>query len=929
MQKLHIGKRFFSGKRGLFLILGIYFLAAVLSLFLSSRIRINYDISDYLPADTQTARAMEQIRDEFGMTGSIQIMASDITVTKAEELKSELAEIPGVLTVSFDARDARYYRDGTALFVVLADGDDYSDTARQVASDIRNLTEGREDLPHIEYGGTAIHKQILQETITHQMVLILAISLCMVVVILLITSRSWLEPLILLAASGVAVLLNRGTNLIFGEISYITNSIAAILQLALSIDYSIVLLHAYRSRRATGEAPSAAMRSAILSVVRPVSASALTTIAGLLALLFMSFRIGYDVGIVLIKGIVLSGVTSLTLLPALVLLFERPMEKTAKRAFIPHGSAFVGVAKRAGKVLVPAALVLAVVCGVLQSSNRYTYSDKSIEKNPISDTFGQNNTVVLIWERTGDDSALESALTDRLSALRRSDGTPVLTGTSSYSGIALIPVLERENTAEELYAALPQELRDGGISLFYIRQVYGMTAWETVQDNAVDFRTMLDHLVALSASPDLAPLIPDDVSADLLRLRDGVREAVEKMEAPTDRSALRAYCADTLRLNYTDEQIDRFFSGYFESQGEEPADTAPLLGLLSYMESTGKVTDKLKATIIRQYRRTYDRICSSCTAAEFYPTLREIVKGLTSFYPETNLPDALVRQLYISYFTETGQLPDRRIGGFDLLAFLSDAVHGDPSVSELLPDGTVAKLDNALEQLDRAKSLFRGERYTRMLLSVNLPNEGEDSSAFVENLNAILGETVGPDALAAGEIISTYDLAKTFSHDNLLISVFTLVSVFLIVLFLFRSLSLPVLLVGVIQGAIFIAMAIAGLTGEIFFMSYIVSVCILMGATIDYGILMSSGYLNARRSQDRDEALKTAVSGAMPTVFSSGLILSVCGFVIFFLSTQSAISTVGLLLGIGTVSSVLMITLVLPSLLYLLDRFVLGLSWKS
>ena len=125
-----------------------------------------------------------------------------------------------------------------------------------------------------------------------------------------------------------------------------------------------------------------------------------------------------------------------------------------------------------------------------------------------------------------------------------------------------------------------------------------------------------------------------------------------------------------------------------------------------------------------------------------------------------------------------------------------------------------------------------------------------------------------------------------------------------------------------------VAGAIEGATGGIFFMSYIVSVCILMGATIDYGILMSSNYLDARREHDRGDALKLAVAAAMPTVFSSGLILSVCGFVIHFLSTQNAISTVGLLLGIGTVSSVLMITFVLPALLYLLDRFVLGLSWR-
>ena len=300
--------------------------------------------------------------------------------------------------------------------------------------------------------------------------------------------------------------------------------------------------------------------------------------------------------------------------------------------------------------------------------------------------------------------------------------------------------------------------------------------------------------------------------------------------------------------------------------------------------------------------------------------------------PETAISAALAGQAYLSYFLADGRIPDRTISGWELLAFLTDALQEEDGLGSLLPDGALTVLDGALAQLEKAKALFRGERYTRMLLSVDLPNEGADSAAFVKALGAILTDVVGSDARAAGEIISTSDLTSTFSHDNLLISVFTLVSVFAIVLLLFRSLSLPILLVSVIQGAIFIAMAVAGAIegamGGIFFMSYIVSVCILMGATIDYGILMSSNYLDARREHDRGDALKLAVAAAMPTVFSSGLILSVCGFVIHFLSTQNAISTVGLLLGIGTVSSVLMITFVLPALLYLLDRFVLGLSWR-
>lgn len=274
-------------------VIALFALAAVLSAVFMGKVAINYNLADYLGKDTQTKIALDLIEDEFGMTGSLQVMVKDVSADTADEICGELEDIPDVLNVSFDKYDQNYYKDGNALFVVLIDGDDYSENAKAVVGDVRDLLSSYE----VEYGGTTIEKQSLQDSITSEMGYILAISLCLVVAILLITSESWLEPLVLLAASGVAVLINRGTNFFFGESSYITNSISAILQLALSIDYSIVLLHAYRRKKENLPDNTAA----IYSVVKPVSASALTTIAGLLALLFMSFRIGFDIGIVLMK----------------------------------------------------------------------------------------------------------------------------------------------------------------------------------------------------------------------------------------------------------------------------------------------------------------------------------------------------------------------------------------------------------------------------------------------------------------------------------------------------------------------------------------------------------------------------------------------------------------------------------------------------
>ena len=239
------------------------------------------------------------------------------------------------------------------------------------------------------------------------------------------------------------------------------------------------------------------------------------------------------------------------------------------------------------------------------------------------------------------------------------------------------------------------------------------------------------------------------------------------------------------------------------------------------------------------------------------------------------------------------------------------------------------KVNDAQNDIENAEDLFIGENYSRMLLSVNLPNESEESTNFVNYLSGEVESVFGKNAHIAGEIVSTNDLSTTFEKDNLFISIFTIVSIFVIVMLIFKSLSLPVLLVAVIQGSIWIAMSTSLLGGSMFFMSYIVATCILTGATIDYGILMSTNYIGFRATLDKKEALYKSVETAIPTVFTSGMILTICGFVIGIIASQNAISTIGILLGKGTLVSVLMITLVLPSILYLFDKFILKFSFKK
>lgn len=1071
--------------------------AAILSAVFMGRVAINYDLSDYLGKGTQTKTALDIIDDEFGMTGNIQVMAKNVSAETADEILDKIESIPNVMNVSFDKYDETYYKDGNALFIVIIDGDDYSENAKQVSLDIKSALESYDGM---EYGGTTVEKQALQDSITSEMVYILAISLCLVVAILLITSESWLEPFVLLAASGVAVLINRGTNIFFGEISYITNSIAAILQLALSIDYSIVLLHTYRREKENSESDGAAMKAAIKSVIKPVSASALTTIAGLLALLFMSFRIGFDIGIVLMKGIVISAVTSVTLLPALVLLLDRPMKKAKKKSFVPRGKGFCKTAYKAGKVIVPVALALVICCGVLQTGNTFIFSDTKTGNEAISDVFGSNNSVVVVYKNSENNYENEQKLADLLYAYKTSGGRSVLTNYTAYTNtvrdmydltkaVRKLDISEKDAemlftmynlyhspserlisfadfidfandlietdedakefidaetsktlktlkvaseittgdlTAEELYEKLTTGVMEGtDVKLFSLKQLYGLYFYDKVGEKSVNFKTMLDFMISASEDENISSIFDGTTVLQLKMLSAGIAQFDQQMEMPTDKATAKNLIYRNCGVTLTDAQLAQIYAGYFATTGQTAGDTIPFLPLMKFLLASGQIKDESVAATVTGYDTLYAAANASYGYESFLPALSQIATALSGAAPQIAVTAESVQQLYIMYLYKTGTMADGKINGKTFVLYALDAdktnavVHGqltdenrnklcdmltvnsyisdespltyeqayekltslqneiksDMSSSALekdkvsgvyikyaiadgkslispimacelldfvtenmdtnsllkrkMNDENRKKVSDAQDDIAEAEDLFLGENYSRMLLSVDLPNESDETTDFVDYLSGEVKNVFGDDACITGNIVSTYDLETSFAYDNRLITIFTLISIFVIVMVIFRSLSLPVILVATIQGAIFIAMSTQLLGSGVFFMSYIVTTCILMGATIDYGILMSSNYVAYRGLYDRKKALELSVEAAMPTVFTSGLILTVCGFVIHFISSQNSISTVGLLLGIGTICSVVMITIVLPSVLYILDKFVLCLSLKN
>ena len=284
---------FIVDKRRLFVVL--FAVACVLSIFSVSKTDVNNELTDYLPDSTQTRQGLEIMNREFITYGDAKVMVSNVTFAQAEELAEMLRGVDGVKSVEFE-KDTQHYNSASALFVVTFDGEKLDEISIQGVKNVRAALDGYDTYITTEIGNPT------GEILEREMRIVLIILMCSIFVVLLLTSHTYAEVPVLIITFAVAVWVNKGTNYWFHEVSFITNSIAAVLQLGLGIDYAIIMCHHYTEERERMEPREATIRALTLAIPE-ISASSLTTISGLLALSFMKIKIGEDMSLVLIKAI--------------------------------------------------------------------------------------------------------------------------------------------------------------------------------------------------------------------------------------------------------------------------------------------------------------------------------------------------------------------------------------------------------------------------------------------------------------------------------------------------------------------------------------------------------------------------------------------------------------------------------------------------
>lgn len=725
------------------IIVVIYIIALACSLVTSGWVEVCNDLTEYLPETTETRRGLSIMEDELVTYGTGRIMVSQVTYEIADRLADEIADIDGVSMVTFDDTED-HWKGSDALIDVTFSGEEDDEVSTQAMEDIKALLA-----PYDTYISSTVNSSS-SAALDNDMNTILAIVAVIIVAVLLLTSNSYAEVPVLVLTFASAALLNKGTNFIFGTISFVSNSVTVVLQLALAIDYAIIFLHRFTEEQQTHTDRDACVL-ALAASIPSISASSLTTISGLAAMMFMQFRIGFDLGIILIKAILFSMLSVFTLMPALLMMFSKAMSKTRHRSFIPKIDGFGKIVVKLRYIGVPLFAVCVVGGFILSNRCPYVYSYSEIDtphqseshlaEKRINETFGRQNVLALLVPK-GDYAKEKQLLAD----IEQYEQVKTVTGLSNI------------------------EVEDGTML------TDALTPREFAELTDMDYEMICALYAAYAAD--------DDNYASLVGGMD----------------------------NYSVSVMDMFFFVY----------------------------DKIQ-------------------------------QGNISI-------DA-----------------DKR-----------------------------ADLDDMYDQLTMARDQMIGKDYDRIVVQLNLPEESDETFAFLQTLHTEAEKYYdADDVYVVGNSTSDYDLSVTFAKDNIMISVLSVVFVILVLLFTFKSVGLPILLITVIQGSIWINFTFPAITNTpIFFMSYLIVTAIQMGANIDYAIVISDRYTEMKQSYPPKVAIVKALSLAFPTMVTSGGILVSAAYLIGQISTEASIVGIGQCLCRGTLISISLVMCILPQILVLGDTLV-------
>lgn len=975
--------------------------------FLCFKVNVNADMTRYLPDGSPMKEGLEIIAEEFDASAmavpEVRVMMEGMDEARSEDYSDSLAAFAGVDAVSMQQGDG-----GRTLYeLTVGRNVNQKRLAREISRrfDEVTVTQTAQD------GNTPDPKAI-------------ALAVFALLVILLVMSKSWVEPFLFLAATGMAVVINMGTNAFLESVSITTNSIAAVLQLALSIDYSVILMNRYRQEGDITEALRKS-RPAILS-------SALTTVTGLLMLCFMNLKIGADLGLVLAKGVLCSLLCACTALPGLILLFDKAVKATEKKVpTIPTD----GLARFCEKnaVLLTVAFVL-IFGGTYYLHNQTPVKFSTNTPSEIDNFFPKQNAVVLIYDNDDEnavcalvdsvaaDSNVRMALSypsmmmrqhsaaslaeaikslaEQAEALQGGDTTASAAADLLSEEILKVAYFYKFGNPDKLRISTPELLDfiagldqgmvnqfssfasgSGAVAGFpsftdqpaaameepqpMLLHVYMLmlakqspsvetqqlvkltereslgkkmnTAEMTAFMGSTSFQTNMVYSFSKNKSKGMTPVefahflvedlfnrksLASMVSAEqkagmIIRMKIMDIAAAGKRLSKSEIDALVREFGVT-PLSDSAFQTEEGSAAPAPNQADSPADSAPSDGIATE-DSADTAAD---AAVAGTPEQNGEQVAEPAIVPAADPT-EAIMDPSRRFNPVemsrnfgligSQIDPATMKLLYSYYGSSKLYDEDWTMSVEEFVDFLSEDIMKDPGFSAFIGDELRGEFSGMKEQMSSGVSMMKGPEHSIAAFVTGYPDESAQTESFLKRLRTHCGSSLNSGWNLVGESVMFLEMKEGFGKEMSTITLLTVLAILLVVAFTFRSVITAAVLVMAVMSAIFFNVTASGFGGSsVLYLAYLIVQSILMGATIDYGILFTSYYREHR-------SLQEAYHGSIATILTSGLIMICVPGAMALLLNDAMIRPIVQSLSLGALSAVVMILFVMPGVLTLIQ----------
>lgn len=989
-------------------LLALMVILAVVCGLLIPHVNINLDMTKYLPSDSPMRSGLEQMERSFPTLDTrmrtLGVMFNQ-TPEDVDATGRELTELTGGLRVTSVQQKPPYI-----LYNLM------------LAADSDEAVLGEAILAR--YGAERVVVAANDEgRMPDNLGSILIVAVIMLFAILAVMCSSLMEVVLFLVTIGIAVAINMGTNALLPSVSEMSNLLCAVLQMILSMDYSIILMNRYRQEKVSGQPNDAAMSAAVRGATPAILSSGLTTIVSLLMLIFIKFKIGADIGIVLSKAVLCSLICNFTVLPALALLFDRAVVATQKRVpALPADR----LSRFEMRFRLPLCLLfVAVFVGSFLLQRRTVIGFSASWPTEISSIFPPQNTVMLVYP-TEEESAVP-ALLERL------QDDPHVQSALSYPSIFLEPRTAEEmaalasDYAPELnadllrivYYAYTHRERKERLRISEIQETASELSALGLAPEGIDPDALMKKMTAGLAAPDPEPAPPATPpalpAAPSVALPDSARVA-----AP---DSLAVAAADTLSVSAPEvEQAPEAAPGYTYEQattqltaaqmaaffGIERAHANTVFRLAGRTRRSGQETmspyefaqfvrksilgDRRYAAFIpKQYVFQIEELGRQLDAALLAgPTVtapapvdtlaqpapqRDSLRTapadstLLASVPDEPVPPAPVVEeepetpptplerlaemafsgrkygpaqvsrvlsaagvpvtrgqmdlLYLYAGSRRDYDPETRLSLAQLLPYAIDTLLADPALAPFLDGEMQEGIAGARGQIDEALGSLRAGDYSLAAVITDYPSESDSTFSFISRLQALSDASVEGPHYLVGESVMYKETHDGFAKELLLLTLLTVLAIYVIVAWTFRSLLIPVPLIMTVLAGNYINVFVCGLGGSpMYYLSYLIIQGVLMGAIIDYSILMTSYYREARRTLDIPASIRMAYRGAGHSIMTSGLIIVLVPYALSLWLNDFLIPMILRSLAVGAFSAIVIIILMLPAVLAVCDRLV-------